>query len=161
MSRRAGWVGDAELLRGLGDGGLADLGVIVDADDLKALRGVLLAELLEPGHLVLAGWAVGGPEVEDERVALVVGEGDLFAVEADEVEGRRGFAAEGFVDVGGGGGDVVLDEVDAGVVPDLRGADALAVVEHTGDDDECEAEGHRKEQERFAQHGCESFGRGG
>ena len=59
-----------------------------DAEDDEALGGVLLVELFKPGHFKLAGCAPGGPKVDEDGLAFEGGEGDLFAVEIDEREGR-------------------------------------------------------------------------
>ena len=89
----------------VGGGDFVVLGV--DAEDLKALGGVLLFEVDEPGSFQLAGAAPGGPEVDEEGLAFVVGEGDLFAGEVLKGEGGRLLAEErglgvGLLRIGGG-----------------------------------------------------------
>jgi len=61
---------------------------------LEAVGRVLFAELLEPGHLDLARLAVSAPEVEDQRAALEVAEGDFVAVQIEQGECGGGLAAE-------------------------------------------------------------------
>src|SRR5689334_11535532 len=51
-----------------------------DADDFKAAVAELALKLLQPRNLDLAGPAPGGPEVEQDHLALVIREADRFAV---------------------------------------------------------------------------------
>jgi hypothetical protein len=55
-----------------------------DAQNLQPLRGVLIVEFLEPGNLNLAGSAPGGPEVDDNGLALEAGERNLLALKVFE-----------------------------------------------------------------------------
>ena len=57
-----------------------------DAEDFKALGGVLVAQLDEPGGFDLAGAAPGGPEVDEHGLAFVAGERDFFAAQVFERE---------------------------------------------------------------------------
>src|SRR6185312_4864421 len=131
---------------------LAYLGIIGHADDIKALRSIFLAERLKPGHLYLAGIAVGAPKVENEGMALEVGEGDLFAGEIDEREIGRRLAAHRLIHVGRDDGRVVLDEVDSVGAGGFSGADAVTMVPYAGEDDQHQAGGESEKQERFAEH---------
>jgi hypothetical protein len=65
-------VGYAQLLGVPGYGVVSNLGVVGNAYNLEAIACVLFAELLQPGHLDLAGRAVGAPVVDQQWVALEV-----------------------------------------------------------------------------------------
>lgn len=103
------WVGDAHLL---GEPAGLGLGVVHgDAHEHDALVLVFLPSLLEVGHLFPARPAPGGPEIEDDHLAIKGREADLGAVESFEDEGwgwlaqfeRRQVAGEGGWCEGGGG----------------------------------------------------------
>jgi len=45
-----------------------------DTQNLKALCGILITQIDQPRGLDLAGSAPGGPEVDQKRLAFVIGE---------------------------------------------------------------------------------------
>ena len=57
-----------------------------DADDLQALRAVLVLQLDEEGSFFAAGRAPGRPEVEQNYFSAIVGERERFAGELLESE---------------------------------------------------------------------------
>src|SRR5258707_15636723 len=63
-----------------------------DAQDGEALGGVLLLHFDEPGNLDVAGFAPGGPEIDEDDGALVLRERDLVAVEVFEFDFGSGLA---------------------------------------------------------------------
>src|ERR1035437_121329 len=65
-----------------------------DGQHLEALGGVAVAQIDKPGGLDLAGSAPGGPEVDGQRMALVVRQRDFFAAEVFEREGWRGLSLQ-------------------------------------------------------------------
>ena len=81
-------------------GEIVSLGIGHPQDDhLPAVLTPVLIEGLDVGHLRLAGWAPGGPEIEKDGLALVVGQGVLHAVLVvqGKVGGRnRGRGGRGF-----------------------------------------------------------------
>src|SRR5208283_1938066 len=84
---------DAQFLRELSD--VFGAGVVHGhADDLKALRAVLLLQLDKPGHLDLARAAIGRPEIEQNGLAAKVGELEVLAIERRQFEVRRQIADE-------------------------------------------------------------------
>ena len=60
-----------------------------DADDLQSLAAVALLQLDEPGNLLLAGRAPGGPEVEHHGLAAQIAELHGVSLEIGEHEVRR------------------------------------------------------------------------
>ena len=83
---------------GLGPSGLvAFLQVVafrVHAQNLKALRRVLVAQLDDPRRFNPAGTAPRGPEVDQHSLAPVARERDFFAAQIFKRKGRRGLAVE-------------------------------------------------------------------
>ena len=79
-----------------------------DAQDAQATVAVAFVDGLEVGRFRAAGVAPGGPEVDQEGVAAVVGEGDRGAV----VEGGGGEVGGGVAAAQGGrlGGDAGREE---------------------------------------------------
>src|SRR5216684_4833392 len=57
-----------------------------DAQNGEAFRGVLLLHFDEPGNLDVAGFAPGGPEIDEDDGALVLCECDIVAVEVLEFD---------------------------------------------------------------------------
>lgn len=65
-----------------------------ETEDFKALGGVLVAQLDEPGSLDFAGGAPGGPEIDEDSFALVVGQRDFLACQVFEGEVGGGLPGE-------------------------------------------------------------------
>src|SRR2546427_766437 len=68
----------------------------VHREDREGLAGKLVLQPLHRGHLLAAGIAPGGPEIDHHDLAAVVGELVLLALEIAQREGRRRAAAPGF-----------------------------------------------------------------
>src|SRR6185437_3289053 len=64
-------------------------GVDVDGDDLEVRAAELLFERIERRHLRAAGHAPGGPEIEEHRLALEVGQREFLAAGVLEGEVRH------------------------------------------------------------------------
>ena len=58
----------------------------VDGDELHVLLGELAGDLLDLRHGLDAGAAPGGPEVEDDDLALALGQVELLPVQEVELE---------------------------------------------------------------------------
>ena len=128
---------DLFLIDELGDGrlvfGPAGLVVLfqvvslgVDAEDFKSLGCVPFAELDDPRRLNFAGAAPGGPEIDEDGFAFVVGEGDFFAAEIFKREGGRRLAGEGGLILGRAVG--VWDEFALGGRSEEAGGGLLAIL---------------------------------
>src|ERR1700674_1519449 len=111
------------------DGALAFF-VHGDAENGEAFRFVLLLHLNEPGNFDVAGLAPGGPEIDEDDFAFVLGKGGAFAVQIFEG------------DFGGG----LADGLVVGLLGVLLRAcrfDARGLIGVVGADDERDDGGHR------------------
>ena len=113
----------------------------------KPSAAYFLLRSLEPGHLDLAGRAVGAPEVDDQGMAFEVGEGDVLAVEILQRERGRGLAEQwgGCVGRGGVGGGGVGDEGDFVGLLGFQGEAALAQVVVAGPGYQADTRQHDQE----------------
>ena len=89
-----------------------------NAHEFETVALVTLVNVLQVGHLLLAGTAPGGPEIDQDELALahIVGEADGAAVRVAVLDGEvREHGADG-----GAGNllEAVVFRVDIGVVPD-------------------------------------------
>ena len=71
-----------------------------DADDGETFRGVGAFEFREPGDLLFAAMAPGGPEIEQDDPAAILLERNRLALAVLERELGRGFALIGRCDGG-------------------------------------------------------------
>ncbi len=84
---------DAHILGKFGD--IVGAGIVHGyADDLESIGAVFFLELDKPGHLDLAGTAVGCPEIEQDGFAAQIREFDALAVERGKFEIGREIADE-------------------------------------------------------------------
>jgi hypothetical protein len=80
-----------------------------DADDGELFGTVFGVEFIERGTVGTAGWAPGGPEIEEDGAAFEVGKAEGLAGEIGDGEIGGGFAGELFFHAGGIPGGELLD----------------------------------------------------
>jgi len=85
-----------------GDEALDGAGIVIVHDETENLEAVLVFVLEgdEVGNFSAARPAPGGPEIQEDDLAMGVGEGEGFAIEAGELEVRGGIGVANKADGG-------------------------------------------------------------